>query len=96
MNKKSNIVHKKLKITNMRGMHARVAVKISDTLKDYSSQVFFSHNQQDYVHADSVMGVIMMGAKKGDDIGVYAQGDDAHDVLKALESLFASRFGEVE
>ncbi|MEM1397021.1 MAG: HPr family phosphocarrier protein, partial [Pseudomonadota bacterium] len=44
----------------------------------------------------SIMGLLMLGASKGCEIMVTAEGDDEEQALAALTELIENRFGEKE
>lgn len=46
------------------------------------------------VDAKSIMGVMMLGAKKGSTLLLSAEGDDAEAAVKAIQDLAANFFGE--
>ena len=46
------------------------------------------------VNGKSIMGVLMLAAAKGSEIGVRAAGDDAEDAMEALGRLIEDKFGE--
>ncbi len=44
--------------------------------------------------ARSIMGLLMLGAGKGSEVGVVAEGPDAQQAIDALIDLVARRFDE--
>jgi phosphocarrier protein len=42
------------------------------------------------------MGILMLAATKGSKIAIRAEGDDASEVIVAIEELVTSKFGEEE
>jgi phosphocarrier protein HPr len=68
-------------IVNDRGLHARASAKFVE--KDGQS-----------VTGTSIMGLMMLGAAKGNEITVHVQGDGAEKALEKLVGLIVDGFGE--
>lgn len=88
-------VVKKLEIKNKHGLHARAAALLVQTVNRFSAQVNVS---KDGHTADgrSIMGVLTLAAAQGSKIHVEASGEDAEQLIKALEKLCDARFHENE
>ena len=80
-------------ITNKRGLHARASAKFV-TLA--SAQPVEVHVRKDdgAVTGTSIMGLMMLGAAKGDSITISARGDGAEAAVGALCELVEAKFGE--
>jgi phosphocarrier protein HPr len=80
-------------ITNKRGLHARASAKFV-TLA--STQPVEVHVRKDdgAVTGTSIMGLMMLGAAKGDSITISASGDGAEAAVGALCELVEAKFGE--
>ena len=84
---------KDLTIENRNGLHARPAALFVKTSSRYRSEVWVEKDGE-RVNGKSIMGLMMLAAGKGSVLRVIAEGDDAETVLKELEQLISTRFGE--
>jgi phosphocarrier protein HPr len=82
-------------IPNLRGLHARAAAKFVLTAERYSANVDVVKDGQS-VSARSIMGLMMLGAGKGSQIELRAEGWDASEALAALAGLVEAGFDEEE
>ncbi len=80
-------------ICNRRGLHARAAAKFVTTAERFTATVDVEAYGQT-VSAQSIMGLMMLGAGKGCAIEMRATGDDAADALAALTALVEAGFHE--
>jgi len=91
----TNNPFKVLKITNMRGLHARASAKFVQCAEGYDAEVTVSKDGH-VVGGTSIMGLMMLAASKGSQIHLVARGRQADEVLMALSDLIDSKFGEDE
>jgi phosphocarrier protein HPr len=82
-----------LKIINQRGLHARASAKFVQTVEKFDAGVRVSRGGET-VGGTSIMGLMMLAAGPGTAITVVATGNEAAEVLAALEALVDGRFGE--
>jgi len=82
-----------LEIVNMRGLHARASAALAKLAGEFSARINVSKDGTE-VTATSIMGLMMLGAAKGDSISVSAVGTDADAAIDAIAALVADRFGE--
>lgn len=80
-------------ITNSRGLHARAAAKLVSLSERFSACVTVSRDGQ-AVPACSIMGLMMLGAGKGSEVVVEAEGWDAREALDAVAGLIEAGFHE--
>jgi phosphotransferase system HPr (HPr) family protein len=85
----------RLEIINKLGLHARAAAKIVSVASRYDARITVSHNGKT-VDAKSIMGLMMLGAARGTEVDVSAEGTDESAALQELQQLFAHRFDEEE
>ena len=80
-------------IENIRGLHARASAKFVNLASalDATVEVEKDGNR---VCGTSIMGLMMLGAAKGDSIVIHASGMHAEDALQQLIALVEGRFGE--
>lgn len=91
----SNHPSKVLKITNLRGLHARASAKFVQCAESYDAEVTVSKDGH-MVGGTSIMGLMMLAASKGSQIHLVATGNEADEVLNALSELIEAKFGEDE
>jgi phosphocarrier protein len=84
-----------LTICNRRGLHARAAAKFVTMAERFSANVEVIRDGQT-VAAQSIMGLMMLGAGLGSTIELRAQGWDAKEALDALAALIEAGFDEQE
>ncbi|MCH1568175.1 MAG: HPr family phosphocarrier protein [Alphaproteobacteria bacterium] len=82
-----------LTITNQRGLHARASAKFVKLAESFNAEITVSRGD-DTVNATSIMGLMMLGAADGAQIGIAADGADADAALAALTALINDKFGE--
>ncbi|MGD2171879.1 MAG: HPr family phosphocarrier protein [Gammaproteobacteria bacterium] len=82
-------------IINKLGLHARAASKLVNCASQFESQVFLCR-KDNRVNAKSIMGVMMLAASKGVELGLEIEGSDEIACRDALVELIDSRFGEPE
>jgi phosphocarrier protein HPr len=86
---------KRLAIVNRKGLHARASAKFVQTVERYDAEVNVTRCGET-VGGRSIMGLLTLAAAKGTTIDVVASGAQADEVLDALTTLLATRFGEDE
>ena len=88
-------VCKQVTIVNQRGLHARASAKFVGavaTLPDGVSVTVTKDGHQ--AVGGSILGLMMLGAAKGDTIEIAVSGDGQDDVLAQLCALVEDGFGE--
>jgi phosphocarrier protein len=82
-------------IVNQRGLHARASAKFVGAVaalpEGCSVRVTKDCNE---AVGDSILGLMMLGAAKGDAVEVIVAGDNAEAVLEELCALIDGGFGE--
>jgi phosphocarrier protein HPr len=68
------------------GLHARPAAQFVKTAKRYSSQIVVVKDGRE-ANAKSALKIMALGAKKGDEITIRAEGEDAEEAVEALVEL---------
>ena len=74
------------------GLHTRPATAIVKLLQNSNSNVFFTY-KQDTVNAKSILGILMLAAKKDSRITVSVEGEDAELTMDKLVNAFEEGFG---
>jgi phosphocarrier protein HPr len=84
-----------VEITNKRGLHARASAKFVNlvaTLPD-SLRITVAKEGAE-AEGGSILGLMMLGAARGDSIEIRVNGQGAEDALAQLAGLVRERFGE--
>ncbi|MEK6541908.1 MAG: HPr family phosphocarrier protein [Pseudomonadota bacterium] len=82
-------------ITNQRGLHARASAKFVNFVAALPDGVKVEVEKDgSIVNGLSIMGLMMLGAAKGDAIIIHTSGTDADLALLKLVGLVKDAFGE--
>ena len=84
---------KDLEIKNKKGLHARAAAAFVKTVEPFDAEVEVERIGQ-CVNGCSIMGLMMLAPAKGTTIHVKTSGNQAKEVMEALEKLLDNKFGE--
>jgi multiphosphoryl transfer protein len=86
----------RLTVRNRFGLHARPAAQFVTTAARFESQIKVRNLTKDteFVRADSINQVAMLGVRQGHELMISATGSDALEALRALQTLVESNFGE--
>jgi phosphocarrier protein len=82
-----------VEITNQRGLHARASAKFVNLASEIDAEIEVEKDGNK-VCGTSIMGLMMLGAAKGDSITIHVQGEQAEEALARLVALVEERFGE--
>ena len=82
-----------VEIRNRRGLHARASARFVTLASQYDAVVTVSKDGSDVV-GTSIMGLMMLGAAKGDSITIHTSGDGAEAAMLKLVGLVKDSFGE--
>ena len=82
-------------ICNARGLHARAAAKFVEMAQGFDAEIHVSRDGET-VSADSIMGLLMLAAAKGSEIGIETSGPDAERAADSLVDLVAAGFHETD
>jgi phosphocarrier protein len=82
-------------IVNKRGLHARASAKFVGAVAALpeGTQVRVAKDGNEAA-GGSILGLMMLGAAKGDTVEVIVSGDNAADVLSQLVAMVEDGFGE--
>jgi phosphocarrier protein HPr len=87
---------KRFVIVNVKGLHARAAMKLVQLATRYPCEVTVAGPDGQTANAKSVMGVLLLCGSMGTELEVKARGEHATTVVDAIGALIADRFGEPE
>lgn len=82
-------------IVNKRGLHARASAKFVNHVAELPATVSVVVCKDGAsTSGGSILGLMMLGAAKGDTIEITCSGDGADDALATLAALVRDGFGE--
>ena len=82
-----------VEVVNARGLHARASAKFVKAAAQYDADIRVTREGQT-VDAQSIMGLMMLGAGPGSTLEITAEGPDASAAVESLRQLVADRFDE--
>ena len=88
-----NVAEAIVEVQNRLGLHLRAASALAQTAAKFASKILIGTGA-DLVSAKSMTNLMMLGAAQGSKLKVRAEGPDAREALKAVQTLFDDRFGE--
>lgn len=80
-------------LKNLKGIHARVAAKIVKTAEPFTVEATLSYNNMT-VPLLSIMGLMMLSARKGAKVSISATGPQTKELFQNLGELFDRKFDE--
>lgn len=81
-----SVITKKLVIRNKQGLHARPAALFVQIANKYDSAITLKKGDES-VNGKSIMGILTLGAERGTEIILEAEGDDADLAIAELEKI---------
>lgn len=72
------------------GLHARPAARFVNAANEYDADCTVALVDGDPVDARSMLSVTTLDARKGDEIRLVAEGDDAEAAIDALEAVLTT------
>ncbi|MFC4077596.1 HPr family phosphocarrier protein [Salinithrix halophila] len=82
-----------LTIQNETGLHARPAALLVKGAGQFQSQIQLVKGDKQ-ADAKSLLGVMSLSVRKGDELVIRAEGDDAADAARSLRQLIENGLGE--
>ena len=80
-------------VVNQLGMHARAAAKFVHVAGRFDAHVRVAHDQKE-MDGKSIMGILLLAARRGSTITISADGADEGAAVEALVALVQSGFDE--
>ncbi|GHO95315.1 PTS sugar transporter [Reticulibacter mediterranei] len=74
------------------GLHARPAAIFVQKAKEFQSQITVSKNDKT-ANGKSILSILTLGAKQGDQVVLKIDGDDAQMAIKKLSTLLEEDLG---
>ncbi len=88
-------LERSIKISNKYGLHARASTRLAQLAQQFQCDVFLAREGTDEeVDAKSILGILTLGAEKGQTLQLRLSGADAQDAMDALVGLIQNNFGE--
>ncbi|MDR3583924.1 MAG: HPr family phosphocarrier protein [Desulfosporosinus sp.] len=87
------MIQKEYRLNNLLGLHARPASLLVQVASEGKSEVTLIKKEKEY-NAKSILGVLSLGAQKGDDLLVRIDGLDEVEIERKIQALFAGNFRE--
>ena len=88
-------LRKQLTVVNQRGLHARASAKFVGAVAELpeTTKVRVAKGGNEAA-GGSILGLMMLGAAKGDTIEIIVEGADAERVMADLSAMVEDGFGE--
>lgn len=88
-------LRKQLTVVNQRGLHARASAKFVGAVAELPEGCAVRVSKGDNEAAGgSILGLMMLGAAKGDTVELIVSGDGADDAMATLSAMIEDGFGE--
>jgi phosphocarrier protein len=85
------VTRRTVTVVNALGLHARAAARFVHLASTFRSQIHITRGSRT-VDGKSILGLLLLGAARGGDLTVDADGDDAEAAVDALCSLVERGF----
>lgn len=89
----SKIIKQEILIQNRKGLHARASAQVVKLAESFDATTYVSY-QKTRVPAQSIMGLLMLGAGQGSLVIIEGEGTDAEQAVSSLVELIENKFGE--
>jgi len=83
-----------IKLQNEEGLHARPATMFSKTAMKYKCDIELSKNGDtiNIYNPKSILSILSMGAVKGDELTITANGEDEEEAIMKIKELIQNSF----
>lgn len=89
------MIQRNTTIVNKLGLHARASAKLTKLAGSFPCEIWMSRGDR-RVNAKSIMGVMMLAAGIGTEVGIETNGEREQEAMDGLLALIADKFGEGE
>jgi len=84
-----------VKVSNRYGLHARASTRLAQLAKGFRASVEIARQgSREAVDAKSILGILTLGAEKGQMLELRVRGADAETAMEAILALFGRNFDE--
>jgi phosphocarrier protein len=80
------VIKKRMLVRNKQGLHARPAALFVQIANKFDCDITVKKGKIE-VNGKSIMGIMMLAAKRGSEIVITARGKDAHKAIEELEGM---------
>ncbi|MCM8780927.1 MAG: HPr family phosphocarrier protein [Candidatus Omnitrophica bacterium] len=80
------LIRKKITVKNKQGLHARPAALFVQTANRFNARITVRKDNEE-VNGKSIMGILTLGAHRGSQIVIEADGEDASLAISELEKI---------
>jgi len=88
------LIERRTTIINTNGLHARPATRFAEMANKFSSEIFVRTENKEEINGKSIIDLLTLGAKRGTELLITADGEDNELALDALEGLVNDGFNE--
>ena len=88
-------IRRTVNIKNFLGLHARASAKLVEVVDRYHSEIYLKKGERE-VDGSNILAILTLAGTKGSTLELRAVGEDAGELLDAVEALFERKFGEDE
>jgi phosphotransferase system HPr (HPr) family protein len=89
----NNVAEAVVEVKNAFGLHIRPAGIVSKTALSFRAKIAIIRGK-DRANARSIVALTMLGAGRGAQLRIQAEGNDAESAVKAIAKPFEDKFGE--
>jgi phosphocarrier protein HPr len=90
----SKMVKQEVTVQNRKGLHARASAQVVKLAESFHAATYICFHDM-RVPAQSIMGLLMLGAAQGSLLIIEAEGVDSEEAVCSLVELIENKFGEV-
>lgn len=87
------MVKREVVIQNRKGLHARASAQVVKVAESFQATTYICYHEM-RVPAQSIMGLLMLGAGQGSHVIIEGNGIDADQAVASLVDLINNKFGE--
>ena len=84
---------RQVRVVNVLGLHARAAARFVKLASQFQSQIKVTRGERT-MDGKSILGLLLLSAARGTDLGISADGPDEAEAVEALCALAARGFEE--
>ena len=88
----ANQLTRRFYVTVQQGFHVRAATLFAQTALLYQANITIARRHGDFINGKSIMGLLTLELRFGEEVIVSAKGADAAEALAAIAGLFADAF----
>ncbi len=81
------MIEKTIEIENELGLHSRVAALFVQICSKYKSEICIKKDDFE-INAKSIMGIMALGASKGENVHIIINGPDKEEAMEEIEMFF--------